>query len=64
MATTALMIAAAALRRTESRGSHTRTDFPAADPAQAHRNFLDLAGARAIADRAGTDAPAIDRVTS
>jgi L-aspartate oxidase len=33
----ALMIATAALRRTESRGGHSRTDYPAPDPAQARR---------------------------
>lgn len=36
----ALLIATAALRREESRGSHARTDFPAA--AQAKRQFISL----------------------
>jgi L-aspartate oxidase len=49
MATTALMIAAAALRREESRGGHYRSDFPKTDPAQAKRSYLTLAQARAIA---------------
>jgi L-aspartate oxidase len=53
MATTALMIAAAALRRKESRGGHYRSDFPKTDPAQARRTYLTLAQARAIA--ASTD---------
>jgi L-aspartate oxidase len=49
MATTALMIAAAALRREESRGGHYRSDFPRSDPTQARRTYLTLAQARAIA---------------
>jgi L-aspartate oxidase len=49
MATTALMIAAAALRRKESRGGHYRSDFPKTDPAQARRTYLTLAEARTIA---------------
>jgi L-aspartate oxidase len=53
MATTALMIATAALRREESRGGHCRSDFPKTDPAQAKRTYLTLAEARAIA--ASTD---------
>jgi L-aspartate oxidase len=49
MATTALMIATAALRRTESRGGHYRSDYPKSDPAQARRSYLTLTEARAIA---------------
>jgi L-aspartate oxidase len=49
MATTALMIAAAALRREESRGGHYRSDFPKTDPKQAKRTFLTLDEARNIA---------------
>ena len=49
MATTALMIAAAALQREESRGAHCRSDFPKTDPAQAKRTYLTLAEARTIA---------------
>ena len=42
MLTAAKLIAAAALRRTESRGSHYRSDFPAPDPAWQRRTFLRL----------------------
>ncbi len=38
----ALLIAAAAYLRRESRGGHFRTDFPKADPAQAHRSAITL----------------------
>ena len=49
MATAALLVAAAAYRRRESRGAHTRSDFPQSDAAQARRSFMTLAEARAIA---------------
>jgi len=52
MATTALLIAAAAWKRRESRGGHYRSDYPQPDPAQANRTFLTLEDARAIAARA------------
>ncbi len=52
MATTALLVTAAALRREESRGGHYRSDFPQTDPALAQRTFITLADARAIAERA------------
>ena len=52
MATTALLVAAAAWQRRESRGGHYRSDFPDADPAQAKRTFITLAEARAIATQA------------
>ena len=37
----ARLVAESALRRTESRGSHFREDYPQADPAQASRSFID-----------------------
>jgi L-aspartate oxidase len=46
MLTAARLIADAALRRTESRGSHFRSDFPDTDPAWQHRTFLRLADTR------------------
>jgi L-aspartate oxidase len=52
MATAALLIAAAAWKRQESRGGHYRSDYPKPDPAQANRTFLTLDDARAIAARA------------
>lgn len=48
MTTAATLIAAAALRRTESRGGHFRDDYPDTDPAQAHRTLITLAQALAI----------------
>jgi L-aspartate oxidase len=63
MATAALLVAAAALQRHESRGGHFRTDYPHADPAQAHRTLLTLADARTIAERAiAAAAPASARI--
>ena len=37
----ATLTTGAALRRTESRGSHHRIDYPALDPTQAHRSFVE-----------------------
>jgi L-aspartate oxidase len=52
MCTTALLVTAAALERTESRGGHFRSDFPAVDPAQAHRTYITIEQARRIAAQA------------
>ncbi len=38
----ALLIAASAFLRRESRGGHFRRDYPEPDPAQAHRSFITL----------------------
>ncbi len=52
MATTALLIAAAAWKRQESRGGHYRSDYPQTDTAQANRTFITFDDARKIAERA------------
>jgi L-aspartate oxidase len=59
MAATALMVTAAALRRTESRGGHYRSDFPNSDPAQAKRTFITLNDAREIAASVITERRAV-----
>ena len=51
----ALLVAASALRRRESRGGHFRSDFPAPDPAQAHRSFMTLDEALLLAQSCGSD---------
>jgi L-aspartate oxidase len=56
MAVAALLVAAGAWQRTESRGGHYRSDFPKPDLAQAHRSFTTLDEARAVAVRAGVKA--------
>jgi L-aspartate oxidase len=52
MLTTAKLIAAAALARTESRGGNYRSDFPNSDPAWRRRTFITLAEAEKISAEA------------
>ena len=52
MLTTALVIAAAAYARRESRGAHFRSDFPAPAPRLAQRSQFSLAEAQRIAQEA------------
>jgi L-aspartate oxidase len=49
MATSALLVAASAWTRRESRGAHYRNDYPAEKPALAHRTMTTLAAARETA---------------
>jgi L-aspartate oxidase len=55
-AVAALLIAASAYLRTESRGAHFRADFPQLDPKQARRSYLTLNEARAVVARASVKA--------
>lgn len=48
MTTSATLVAAAALRRTESRGGHFRTDYPQASETWEHHTTMTLAEAHAI----------------
>jgi L-aspartate oxidase len=57
MATTALLVAASAWTRRESRGAHCRIDYPAEKPALAHRTMTTLAAAREIAASLAERAP-------
>jgi L-aspartate oxidase len=52
MAATALLVAASALNRRESRGAHYRTDYPADNPALAQRTMTTLAAVQRAADEA------------
>jgi L-aspartate oxidase len=58
MATTALLVAASAFARRESRGAHFRTDHPAESPALARRTMTTLAAARQIAASLSERTPA------
>ena len=49
MATTALLVAASAVSRRESRGAHYRADYPTESEALARRTMTTLAEAREIA---------------
>jgi len=50
MATTALLVAASAWSRRESRGAHWRSDYPSEEPLLAQRTMTTLAAAREIAE--------------
>ena len=58
MLTTARLIAAAALARTESRGGHERSDHPGSSERWRHRTFITLAEADRIASEALVAEPA------
>ena len=51
MATTALLVAASAWSRSESRGAHCRSDYPTEEPLLAQRTMTTLAAAREIAEQ-------------
>ncbi|HEX9359930.1 MAG TPA: L-aspartate oxidase [Bradyrhizobium sp.] len=58
MATTALLVAASAWTRRESRGAHYRIDYPSQRATLAHRTMTTLAAAREIAASLSGRAPA------
>ncbi len=57
MLTVATLVAAAALKRTESRGGHARADHRSTDPAQARQTLITLDQALAIRAEAEETAP-------
>jgi L-aspartate oxidase len=57
MATTALLVAASAWSRRESRGAHYRSDYPSEIAASAHRTMTTFAEAREIAEKLGAHEP-------
>jgi L-aspartate oxidase len=57
MATSALLVAASAWARRESRGAHHRTDYPSENPNLARRTMTTLAAAREIAASLSERAP-------
>jgi L-aspartate oxidase len=57
MATTALLVAASAWSRRESRGAHCRSDYPNEIATSAHRTMTTLAEAREIAEKLGVHEP-------
>ena len=57
MLTVATLVAAAALKRTESRGGHARADHRSTDPAQARQTLITLDEALAIRAEAEETAP-------
>ncbi len=64
MATTALLVAASAWSRRESRGAHFRSDFPNENPAQKHRTMTTLDQARKVAAAASGNADFVRRVSA
>lgn len=57
MATTALLVAASAWSRRESRGAHCRSDYPMEVPALAHRTMTTLSAARELAESLADSPP-------